>query len=129
MSGLGNYQAGQQSGSFLVMNLLQTNGWLIRNTTGHLLKLLPSPALQQCFKRSERWPVLPAYTVDGFIVREIVHGSFNAELLQEFIENKVLPHCNPYPCPRSIIVMDYAPIHSQEVSVHIFHKTISSKQY
>jgi hypothetical protein len=81
------------------------------------------------FKRSERWSILPVYAVDRFIVWEVVHRSFNVELFQEFIENKVLPRCNPYPGPRSIIVMDNALIHSQEVSIHTFHKTISSKQY
>jgi hypothetical protein len=88
-----------------------------------------TPVQQQCFKRSERWSILPAYTVDGFIIWEVVHGSFNVELFQEFIENKVLPHCNPYPGPRSVIIMDNAPIHSQEVFIHVFYKTICSKRY
>jgi hypothetical protein len=55
---------------------------------------------QQCFKRSERWSILPAYTIEGFIIWEIVHGSFNTELFQEFVENKVLPGYNPYSGPR-----------------------------
>jgi hypothetical protein len=83
-----------------------------------------TPIQQQCFKRSERWSILPAYTIDGFITWEVVHGSFNAELFQEFIENKILPRCNPYPSPRSIIIMDNAPIHSQEVLTHIFNSII-----
>ena len=84
-----------------------------------------TPVETRDFKRSERWSILPAYTVDGFIDWEIVHGSFTGGLFQEFIENKVLPRCNPYPGPRSIIVMDNAPIHS--VKVHIL--TLYSIKY
>ena len=67
------------------------------------------------FGRSERWSLCPAYTIDGFITWEIVHGSFTAELFEDFIENKVLPLCNPYLLPRSVIVMDNAPIYRPEV--------------
>ena len=51
------------------------------------------------FKRSERWSLLPAYTIDGFITWDIRHGSYTAEAIKEFIENKVLPLCNLYPLP------------------------------
>jgi DDE superfamily endonuclease len=74
-----------------------------------------TPMESRPFKRSERWSILPAYTIDGFITWEIRQGSFSAELFEEFIRNKVLPHCNPFPEPRSIIVMDNAPIHQSEV--------------
>ena len=67
------------------------------------------------FERSRRWSVLPAYTVDGFITWEIEHGSFSQELFEDFIEKKLLPMCNPFPGVRSVIVMDNAPIHQQEV--------------
>jgi hypothetical protein len=67
------------------------------------------------FKRSERWSILPVYTVDGFITWELKQGSYTAESFEEFIENQVLPRCNPFPGPRSIIVMDNAPIHQSEV--------------
>jgi len=67
------------------------------------------------FQRSERWSVLPAYTVDGCITWDIKHGSYTIESFNEFIENKVLPLCNPFPGPRSIIIMDNAPIHQVKV--------------
>jgi len=67
------------------------------------------------FGHAERWSLCPAYTIDGFITWEIVHGSLSAELYEDFIENKVLPLCNTYPLPRSVIVMDNAPIHRTEV--------------
>jgi len=77
-----------------------------------------TPFENKPFKRSERFSVLPAYTIDGFITWQMRQGSFTAELFEEFIENKVLPRCNPYPGPRSIIVLDNAPIHRAEVRLH-----------
>ena len=67
------------------------------------------------FERSERWSVLPAYTVNGFLTWDIEHGSFLQELFEDFIENKLLPFCNPFPGPRSVIIMDNAPIYQSEV--------------
>jgi len=74
-----------------------------------------TPSEARPFGRSERWSLCPAYTIDGFITWEIVHGSFSAELFEDFIKNKVLPLCNPYPLPRSVIIMDNAPIHRTDV--------------
>ena len=73
-----------------------------------------TPHEYKSIKRSERWPILPAYTVDGFIAWEIVHGSFDMELFNHFVRTTILPICNPYPGPRSIIVMDNARIHRSE---------------
>lgn len=74
-----------------------------------------TPHVSRPFKRSERWSILPAYTINGFITWEIRHGSFTALSFEDFIEYKVLPLCNPYPLPQSVIVMDNAPIHQSEV--------------
>jgi hypothetical protein len=74
-----------------------------------------TPHESRPFKRSERWSLLPAYTIDGFITWDIRHGSYTTETFEEFIETKVLPLCNPYPLPRSIIAMDNAPIHQSKV--------------
>ena len=69
----------------------------------------------QSFQRLERWSILSAYTVNGFMTWDIRHGSYTAESFEEFIENQVLPRCNPFPGPRSVIIMDNAPIHHSEV--------------
>ena len=66
-------------------------------------------------KRSERWSILPAYSLDGYITYDIMHGSFNAELFHAFIENKVLPLCSPYPSPKSVLIMDNTSIHRSPV--------------
>ena len=62
-------------------------------------------------KRSERWSVLPALSVDGYLSYIIYQGSITAEIFEQFVEQQVLPHCTPYPGPRSIIILDNATIH------------------
>ena len=56
--------------------------WVLRGITPHEYRL---------FKHSEYWSILSAYTVDGFITWEVLHGSFTIELFEEFIEFKLLP--------------------------------------
>ena len=77
---------------------------------------LPSCETRPC-KRSERWSILPAYTLEGYITYEIVHGSYNGELFNNFIQNDVLPLCTPYPGPKSILIMDNARIHKSQVNI------------
>jgi transposase len=62
-------------------------------------------------KRSERWSILPAMTIDGYLAFEIYQGGFNQERFNAFLREKVLPQCTPYPGPRSILIMDNASIH------------------
>ena len=71
-------------------------------------------------KRSERWSILPAYTLDGYIAWNIKQGSYNTESFNAFIENQVIPLCNPYPGPRSILVLDNAAIHRSQVCLSSF---------
>lgn len=59
----------------------------------------------------QRLNILPAYTVDGVLVSSIYSGSTNAEGYDYWIEHYLLPCCNPYPAPRSVVVMDNASFH------------------
>ena len=38
-------------------------------------------------KRSEKWSILPAYTIDGFVAWDVIQGSYNKELFNDFIRN------------------------------------------
>ncbi|KAF9730117.1 hypothetical protein PMIN01_12050 [Paraphaeosphaeria minitans] len=62
-------------------------------------------------KRSERWSLLPAMDVDGYVAHMIYQGAITAELMEDFVANQVLPHCSPWPGKRSVIVLDNASIH------------------
>jgi len=66
-------------------------------------------------QKAENLSFLPAITVDGYMTCIVFCGAINAEIFEEFIEHDVLPHCNPYPGPKSVIVMDNAGIHIPEV--------------
>ena len=75
-----------------------------------------TPVLYQSIKRSERWSILPVYTSNGMLVWEIIQGSYNMELFIEFVKNRVLALCNPWPGPLLIIIMDNASIHHCNIS-------------
>jgi hypothetical protein len=62
-------------------------------------------------KRSERWSILPALTINGYLDYVIHHGAITGDLFMEFVEERVLLHCSPYPGPRSILILDNASIH------------------
>ena len=62
-------------------------------------------------KRSERWSILPALTIDGYLDYIIHQGAITADLFMEFVEERVLPYCSPYPGPRSVLILDNASIH------------------
>jgi transposase len=64
-------------------------------------------------KRSERWSLLPALDLGGYMTWLIVQGSIDAEIFFRFLRDRVLPLCEPYPGQRSIIVMDNASIHKR----------------
>lgn len=74
-----------------------------------------SPVRQGTFEaqnldRSQRWSILPAYTIDGYIACEVHQGNIKAAILNEFVKNKVLPLCSRNQGSRSILVVDEATI-------------------
>lgn len=63
--------------------------------------------------RGRSWSVLPAYTVNGYLpCTSIREGYFNNELIVEWLQDELLPLCNAYPAPRSVIIMDNAGSHT-----------------
>lgn len=74
-------------------------GWAPTNQRVHDIEFL---------KRSERWSVLPALSMDGYLQEPlIIQGSVTAELFNEWMEDKVVPQCGR----GTIFVMDNASIH------------------
>jgi transposase len=63
-------------------------------------------------KRSQRWSILPALTVDGYLDGTLIYqGSITADIFESWIENTVLPQCGSNGGDRSILIMDNASIH------------------
>jgi hypothetical protein len=60
--------------------------------------------------RSEACTAEPT-TIDGYEEPLIYQGSITQVIFEDWMENKILQICNPWPGPRSIIVMDNCSIH------------------
>lgn len=65
------------------------------------------------FNQFTRYSVLPALTLDSILYLHVVRGSFDGGLFLKFIRG-LLQHMNPYPEPRSVLVMDNCAIHHVE---------------
>lgn len=62
--------------------------------------------------RGRCWSVLPAYTVDGYLPCTLIQeGSINGEEFYNWIATELLPHCAPYPAPKSVVIMDNCGTH------------------
>jgi transposase len=63
------------------------------------------------FSRSKRISVLAAMDVYGFFASEMTVGTFDRKAFHHALINSILPYMNPYPWPRSILILDNARIH------------------
>ena len=91
-------------------------GWAPRGVTP--VQILP-------FKRSERWSLLLYYGIRGFTCYDLIHGSYTTETYNAFIIDQVLPCCNAFPGPNSVICMDNARIHCSTVGKSILLLSIN----
>ena len=64
-------------------------------------------------RRSKRWSILPALGINGFLHFEVYHGSYNTDRFNDFVE-RLLEKMNPFPLPRSVLVLDNARIHHSD---------------
>lgn len=65
------------------------------------------------FQREQRYQILLAYTQDDVIFVRVFQGSTDSTVFEDFIE-QLLPSMNPWPGPKSVLVMDNASIHHTE---------------
>lgn len=75
-----------------------------------------SVELSYSMKRSERWSLLPAMTVDGYLIHHIFQGAITTEIMEEFLEQKVLPLLQP---GYHVLLMDNASIHRSPTIVQL----------
>jgi hypothetical protein len=68
--------------------------------------------------RSKNISLLPALTIDGYITCTVFEGAVNGPTFRSWIKNRLLPHCTPFPGPRSVIVMDNTKIHKGDVLLY-----------
>jgi transposase len=70
--------------------------------------------VRQSGKRSKRWSILPAITINGYIAWEIYQDSFTTERFNRFIRHDLMPYMTAFPGPRSVLIMDNCSIHHSE---------------
>ena len=58
-----------------------------------------TPRMKRYLKYMERYSVLPAYTIKGYIAAITFQGGITTEIFKEFLEFHLLPLCNSYPGP------------------------------
>lgn len=74
-----------------------------------------APIVHSSLHRSQRYSILPAYTLQGFVCWRMQTGHYTADQFTQFIVEDLLPICRPFPGPRSVLIMDNAKIHESEV--------------
>ena len=84
----------------------QTYGW------GPKGQIIPYPVH---FQKCTNFSILPAMTMNGYIACQVYSEGINRDTFNAFAENELLPLCNEFPGPNSIIVMDNASIHRSPV--------------
>lgn len=76
-----------------------------------------TPAVTESVLRSStRCSVLPAYTIDGYIsgITLVVEGSVTQAIYEDWLEQRLLPKCEPFPGRRSVVIMDNCSTHHSE---------------
>jgi len=66
------------------------------------------------FERGDRWSILPALSLDGYIAVRAISGSVDGGEFFDFVVEDVLPRMEPYPSRRSVLVMDNCSIHKSD---------------
>jgi len=73
-----------------------------------------TPTVLRPLKKSDRFSVLPAYTLEGWLTYTIVQGGVDKITFIDFLENKLLPLCQR---DWSVICLDNCAIHySDEIT-------------
>ncbi|CAK5279006.1 unnamed protein product, partial [Mycena citricolor] len=67
--------------------------------------------LEADFVRGERYSILAAMSVDGYVGTQIVSGSVDGDEFFDFIVEDILPQMNCFPADRSVLMLDNCAIH------------------
>jgi transposase len=83
---------------------------------GYSPRGMPS-ADRRHIRRTERFSLLPAYDINGFLDGPlIIKAAVDGEMFKNWLQESVIPQMNPYPGPRSVLVMDNCQTHRVAVS-------------
>jgi len=63
---------------------------------------------------NERFSILPAYSIDGYLDGTLIkEGSVIGAEFLDWLQVKIMPQMNPYPAPRSVLIMDNCRTHDR----------------
>lgn len=83
----------------------RTRGWA----------LVGRRCVQRRFFVCGQWySILPVLTIDGIITYDVIPGPVTSARFVKFLRELVIPLTNPYPGPRSVLVLDNCSIHHSE---------------
>jgi transposase len=95
---------------------------------GYSPRGVPATRVQD-LRRSERWSLLPAYDIDGYLEAPlIVKSSINGDMFKEWLASSVLPQMQPFPNRRSILVIDNCSTHHVAVSPTLILCRVNSRR-
>lgn len=77
-------------------------GWSPRGVTYRMHKTSKN--------RGERWSILPAMGINGYLEYDIVQGSYNGDRFHYFVR-RLLAKMNRFPGPRSVLLLDNVKTH------------------
>jgi hypothetical protein len=65
------------------------------------------------YQREQRYQIFPAYTQDGILFARVFQRTTDSVVFEDFIE-QLLHHCERWPEPNSMLVMNNASFHRTE---------------
>jgi hypothetical protein len=81
---------------------LRKYAWSKRNTPAYV---------ELTAGKSKRVSVLASFTAKGFMAWRAIEGTYDRQQFHDYFKEVVFPYINPFPLPRSIVILDNAKIH------------------
>ncbi len=75
------------------------------------------------FVRGERVSVLASFDINGFFAWSMTFGTYTRKSFHNAFYDNILPYLNPWPLPRSILILDNAKIHMYAEFEGLVHAT------
>ena len=89
----------------------------INRSYGYALRGMKPRSDLGFFTRGERISTMAAFDIDGFIDWYSITGTFKGDDFMDAVEAAVLPYLQPFPGPRSVVILDNARIHKKQAFI------------
>ncbi|CAO1638558.1 unnamed protein product [Sympodiomycopsis kandeliae] len=86
--------------------------------------------VRSSISRGARYSLLPAVALDkGMFATLLVEGSVTGRVFFEYLRDVLLPECQPFPAPRSVIVCDNASVHKNPALIEMVEAAGCKMEY